>query len=198
VIYPGIEVSRFNQVSPATGKTIFTAGQLNKYYKFDVIIRSFARFKSQFDNSLSLEIGGTGQYKQQLKEIAIEEGVDDEVKFLGYLSDSELVSRYAQAMATVYLPKNEPFGLVPIESMAAGTPVIAMDSGGIKETVVDGKTGLLVSTASEREVSNAFSELFNSPNLRESMGTAGKERAISTFSLQHTVDQLADVFLNID
>lgn len=196
VIYPGIDVGRFDQLSPTVGRTIFTVGQLNKYKNFDMIIRAFADLNKKIESSMSLEVAGTGSYKQQLEEIAIEEGIDDQVKFLGYLSDSELVSRYAKAMVTVYLPENEPFGLVPVESMAAGTPVIAVDSGGIKETVEDGKTGLLLSTASEMELSNALWELFNSPELCESMGTAGRERVRSTFSIQHTAGQLADFFLD--
>ena len=196
VIYPGIEVSRFDEVSPTIGNSIFTVGQLNKYKNFDILIRAFARLESQVNSPLSLEIGGSGPYKERLEEIATEEGVNNNVRFLGYLSDSELVSRFEQAMVTVYLPENEPFGLVPVESMAAGTPVIAVDSGGIKETVKHGETGLLVSTASEREILNCLIKFIDSPKLCDSMGAAAREHAISTFSLQNTADGLAEFFLD--
>jgi len=194
VIYPGINIERFTQPSVEDSSTIFTVGQLNRYKNFDTLIRAYSKFKERVERPISLDIAGTGSYKKQLEKIAIDEGVDADVNFLGYISDSELTTRYAKAMVSVYLPESEPFGLVPVESMAAGTPVIAVNSGGIKETVEDGRTGLLLSESSETELSNALFKLSTSPKLCEDMGKAAKNRVTSTFTIQHTADQLADFF----
>ncbi len=65
------------------------------------------------------------------------------VEFLGQVSDSELSKLYKEAKAFLALSKDEDFGITPVESMLSGTPVIAYNGGGYKETVVDGKTGVL-------------------------------------------------------
>jgi glycosyltransferase involved in cell wall biosynthesis len=65
------------------------------------------------------------------------------VEFLGQVSDEELVKLYSQAKGFLALSKDEDFGITPVESMLCGTPVIAFNGGGYKETVVDGKTGIL-------------------------------------------------------
>jgi len=67
----------------------------------------------------------------------------DKVEFLGQVSDEELVTLYAQAKGFLALSKDEDFGITPVESQACGTPVIAFNGGGYKETVIDGKTGIL-------------------------------------------------------
>ncbi len=69
----------------------------------------------------------------------------EQIKFLGTMSQGDLVDYYQRAKAFVFPIKwNEPFGLVPVEAMSCGTPVIAFKNGGVAETVIDGETGFLV------------------------------------------------------
>jgi glycosyltransferase involved in cell wall biosynthesis len=67
----------------------------------------------------------------------------NKVEFLGQVSDEELVGLYKGAKGFLALSKDEDFGITPVESMLCGTPVIAFNGGGYKETVIDGKTGVL-------------------------------------------------------
>ncbi len=83
-----------------------------------------------------LQIVGEGRAAVRLRELAAAN-----VRFLGRVSDDELRSLYARARA-VLVPAEEDFGLVPLEAQAAGTPVIAFDAGGARETVIDGGTGI--------------------------------------------------------
>ena len=85
---------------------------------------------------ISLKIVGTGNQEKYLKSIA-----GSTVEFLGAVSDEKLSDLYANAKAFLYASLNEDFGMVPVEAMLQGTPVIALSSGGVKETVIDGKTG---------------------------------------------------------
>ena len=87
-----------------------------------------------------LKIVGTGKEEAYLKSIA-----GPTVDFVGSVSDSELADLYANAKALIFCALDEDFGMVPVEAMSYGTPVIALAQGGVLETVVDGKTGLLFS-----------------------------------------------------
>ncbi len=87
---------------------------------------------------LKLKVAGTGQMLPELKNLA-----DDNIEFLGAVSDQELARLYAGAKALLYPVEDEDFGIVPIEAMLAGTPVIAHASGNLNHTVRTGLNGLL-------------------------------------------------------
>jgi glycosyltransferase involved in cell wall biosynthesis len=70
---------------------------------------------------------------------------DDTIEYMGYVSDEQLAALYAGAKAFLALATDEDFGMTPVEAMAAGTPVIAYAGGGYKESIIDGKTGILFS-----------------------------------------------------
>lgn len=191
VIYPGINSNRVPEEADDSERVIFTVGQLNRYNNHDVLIRAMSNVAERLEDPPRLVVGGTGPFQQHLEMIASEEDVGGLVDFIGYVPESELYTRYATALATVYLPEKEPFGLVPIESMATGTPVIAVDSGGFKETISNGKTGILVPEASESAVTDALIRLVESPELRSKMGQAAKQRITSKFSIEDTTNELA-------
>jgi glycosyltransferase involved in cell wall biosynthesis len=115
---------------------------------------------------LRLKVVGSGRQMESLKKLAdssvILEGAqrpmgsvslkrdsiaslqnDKNIEFLGDVSDEELVCLYKGCKAVIFPASYEDFGLVPVEAMAAGKPVIALAEGGVLETVVDGKTGIL-------------------------------------------------------
>lgn len=100
------------------------AGALVPYKKIDVAIEAFN------DLGLPLEIVGQGPEIDRLKALAREN-----IKFLGYVSDAELFEEFCKAKALVF-PGTEDFGLIPVEFMASGGPVIALESGGVTESVI--------------------------------------------------------------
>ncbi|MEM5808888.1 MAG: glycosyltransferase, partial [Candidatus Aenigmatarchaeota archaeon] len=67
------------------------------------------------------------------------------IKFVNYnISKKELLDLYSRCLATIYIPKDEDFGFIPVESMASGKPCIGANEGGLKETIIHGKTGFLI------------------------------------------------------
>jgi len=90
--------------------------------------------------NLPLKVVGTGREEARLKSVA-----GETVEFLGEVGDDRLIVLYQNCRAVIFAASQEDFGIVPVEAMAAGKPVIALAEGGVKETVIDGKTGLLVS-----------------------------------------------------
>ena len=130
IIAPPIHPSWFT--SHAKDEFFLVAGRLVPWKRVDLAIAASTRMH------LPLVVAGTGRSAEGLQRMA-----DGTTKFTGYIADHlELRSLYARAKA-VLVPSEEDFGLVSLEAQAAGTPVIAFDGGGARETIVDGVTGIL-------------------------------------------------------
>ena len=141
VIYPP---SYIKTTPSSTNKQnyIFTVSRLSKFKNVDLLIESFAKISEKFP-TYSLLIAGDGEERHALEELVNKINLASRVHFLGKISDEKLSQLYANARVTTLCSKNEPFGLVSIESMMNGTPVIAHKSGGPLETVIENKTGFL-------------------------------------------------------
>ena len=87
----------------------------------------------------------------------------------------------------------EPFGLVNIELMACGLPVIASRVGGIPEIVLDGVTGLLVEPNDPQALSEAMAKLLDDPELRKRMGENARKHVVQNFSLETYLDRLSEI-----
>ncbi|HJT21778.1 MAG TPA: glycosyltransferase family 4 protein [Nitrospira sp.] len=106
-------------------------------------------------------------------------------------SETDLVRLYNEVMALVFMPRMEPFGLVALEAMACGTPVIGVREGGVRESVLDGVTGLLV----ERnigDVGKAIQCLIGSDELRERLGAQAARHVKQEWVWERTVDRYVD------
>lgn len=133
VIYPPIETERFQINSKTQNKSsnfFLIVSRLVSYKKIDLAVRAFNQL------GLPLKIIGTGKEMKRLKKIA-----KKNIKFLGQLTDENLLSYYQKCRALVF-PQEEDFGLVPLEAQACGKPVIAFRGGGALETVISEKTGI--------------------------------------------------------
>jgi glycosyltransferase involved in cell wall biosynthesis len=94
----------------------------------------------------------------------------------------------------VGVPWYEPFGIVPLEAMACGVPVVASAVGGLADTVADQRTGLLVPARDPWALARAAGELLNDPEKRGAYGAAGVERARQRYSWQHVAAQTEAVY----
>jgi len=116
-----------------TGEYYISVGRLVRGKGLDVIVQACDEL------GLFLKIVGSGPELQNLKSLIVNH--KSNIEFLGQVSDEELAKLYAGAKATIVASEDEDFGIVPVESMACGTPVIAVKAGGFLETVIEGKTG---------------------------------------------------------
>jgi len=129
VIYPPVNTSWLS-ISPGVDDYFLLVGRLIPYKRADIVVEAFNRL------GIPLKIAGTGSELDALRAAA-----GPNIEFLGRVSDAELGELYSRCQALIF-PQEEDFGIVPLEAMAAGRPVIAYRAGGALETVVEGETGM--------------------------------------------------------
>lgn len=128
VITPAVDWKKAG-ISQKVSDYYLLVSRIEPYKKVDLVIAAFNQLP------FKLKIIGQGTKKEE-----IEEKAKENIEFLGRLADKDLNLVYANAKAVIF-PQEEDFGLIPIESMAAGRPVIAYKKGGALETIIEGKTG---------------------------------------------------------
>lgn len=96
------------------------------------------------------------------------------------VSEAELIDFYSKSTAVLYTPSNEDYGLVPLEAMASGKPIIAVNEGGPTETIIDGETGFL--TNSKEEMASKMALVAGNADMAERMGRNGIERVKKHYS----------------
>jgi glycosyltransferase involved in cell wall biosynthesis len=130
VIYPPVDILTVK--SKQKGTYFLSVGRLTYAKRVDLAIAACNNLK------LPLKIVGQGKEEVSLRSIA-----GPTIEFVGSVSDSELAHLYAGARAFIFCALDEDFGMVPVEAMGYGLPVVALAQGGVLETVVDGSTGIL-------------------------------------------------------
>ncbi|GLQ18658.1 glycosyltransferase [Maritalea porphyrae] len=166
VVYPPVETTSFNW-QPAKGYYLSNA-RLTPLKRVTEIVKAFRKLP---DVQLIVASGG-----EELDKIKAMSATAPNIKVLGWVTDNEMKKLVSEAIATVYLAREEDFGMSPVESMAAGKPVIGVAEGGLVETVVPGKTGILLpSTFKTMDVINAVQQL--SPAVAKTMRKDCESRA---------------------
>jgi N-acetyl-alpha-D-glucosaminyl L-malate synthase BshA len=154
------------------------------------VIRIFAKLREQVDGVLVLV--GEGPMLREAKELAAQLGVQKHVRYLGKQLD--IVSLLGAADVLLFPSEVESFGLAPLEAMACEVPVIATRSGGIPEVVAHGVTGFLADVGDVDTMAAHAVELGRSPDLRKSMGKAGRKSAERNFHPDTIIPQYEAIY----
>jgi glycosyltransferase involved in cell wall biosynthesis len=133
---------------------------------------------------------------QRLSTIALEQGVANRVYLRGRMERAEIPALLRSADVVVCAPWYEPFGIVPLEAMACGKPVIVSSVGGLVDTVIDGVTGLHVSPRQPALIAKALNQLQADATLRKTMGRAGAERVRNRYSWFRVASDTLEVYRN--
>ena len=195
VVHNGIDVeSATIFLRKNDSKTIIMAGRFFAEKGFDLGIRAFEMVFMKHPE-LSLKILGNGPERRFLEGLVNELNLENAVELPGVASRTELMREISEAMCVVIpTPKSEAFGLLAIESMSAGTPVIATKVGGLPEIIQDNVTGLLVEPEYQ-EIANTIEKIYLDKNLNIDIGLKGQERVRTHFHMARFANQIRSEYL---
>jgi len=186
----GVDTERFRPLPRAKEHRVLSVGALTPKKGFDLIIRSLAEIDSAQRPALTIVSNFTDPVEKAfLQEMARNCAV--EVEFCAGISDGGLVDSYNRALLTVYAPIMEPFGFVPLESMACETPVVGVYEAGVRETIVHENTGLLVERDATR-FAEAIGGLLADPERRAALGRQGRAYVQDMWSWDRSVQAVEE------
>ncbi len=177
---------------PSSTALVISASNLRPEKGIGDLVTAAGIVVAEKPNTLFVVVG-EGSEQQTLRKETMEKGLQGFVRFIGLRSD---VHRLMAGGDVVVAPSiwQEPAGLVVIEGMAAGRPVVATRVGGIPEYVEDGVTGLLVDPHAPQQLAGALLRLLNAPGEAEVMGRAGRARVEARFSMERWVHDTERVY----
>ena len=160
------------------------------------LLEAFARaFPDAARTGARLELAGTGEAVPGLRQRAVELGVDAALAFRGRLPHAEIPA-FLAGLDVLAAPTREvePFGIVAVEAAAAGIPCLATRIGGLEETVVDRRTGLLVEPGDVDALTHHLRRLAAEPVWRADLGEAARRRALGTYDWPRITDRFEAMF----
>jgi glycosyltransferase involved in cell wall biosynthesis len=185
IVYPPVDTDFYTPQISAESPAFLIVSALVPYKRLDVAIDACRRLR------VPLKIVGTGPERERLQR----RGGGD-VEFLGWRTNEQIRTLYRTSRATL-LPGTEDFGIVPVESQACGTPVVALDAGGARETVIDGQTGVLVKETSVEAFADGLERVlqagYDRDALRRNAERFSRENFVGSFTraVQDAIDDKA-------
>lgn len=177
-------------------RVVVVIARLTPWKGHKVLLNAFSQVMRHEPNARLLVIGEPAywndSYPDELRQMAEDLRCAEAVRWLGHRED--IPELLALAELLVLPSRDEPFGLVLIEAMAAGKPTIATRSAGPVEITVEGNTGLLVEHGNVDELAAAIGQLLADPERARKMGEAGRRRAVEMFDIPRLVDELYGVY----
>ncbi|MGD0442034.1 MAG: glycosyltransferase family 4 protein [Acidimicrobiales bacterium] len=186
VCYLGVDTERYKDIGLTRKRIVIGIGAFVSDKRVEVVIEAVGRITPPRPSLSWIGNSEDPHYLGQLVELAERRGVT----FTPYqnISDQEVVRLLNEAAVMAYAPRLEPFGYAPLEAAACGLPVVAQAEGGVRETVVDGETGLLVGNQSELPC--ALQRILDNEGLARRLGAAARRHVESTWSLSAATDRL--------
>ena len=173
---------------------LITACRLTKEKNLEFLVNSFAKI-AQKEKNVKFMIVGDGAVKKDLEKMAEEFGIKDRIIFTGLVDRTSIVSLYQASDIFVFASKTETQGLVAVEAMAAGNPVVAVRASGIEDIVKDGEDGSLTSV-SEEEFSKSVLKIIRDNDLRLKMSANAKTNS-RKFEIAPWVDKVVELYKSL-
>lgn len=191
VVSPGVDAARFHPAAGARQPFVLAVGGLHPLKGFDFLVRALAALPPDARPPL-LIVSDRERKTERARIDALAGELAVVVDYRFRVSEEELVELYGTARAVLVASHDEPFGLVPLEAMACATPVIVVAEGGLRETVDDGRTGLLA-PRDPAAFAARLRTLLEDPGSADAMGAAGRRDVVDRWTWGHAHDRFADI-----
>lgn len=171
--------------SDTYGSYVVSVGRLDLLKRNNLLIQSLA----YCNKSIDIKIAGKGPEMENLMQLAEKLGVSDRVEFLGFISDEDLLSLYANAFAVFFAPVDEDYGFITLEAFLSKKPVITCeDSGGVLEFVSHNENGLICSH-NPKDIAEKINRLYENKENSKRLGLNGYDR-VKNITWDNVIDKL--------
>jgi len=206
LVHPGIDLQRFQARSderlraehgiPIQAPLVSIVGRLQPWKGQREFPRACSLALARHPDARFAVVGGAilgweGDYPQQLQRLAGDLGLADRVIFTGHTAEAHRWMAASDVVVNASDP--EPFGLVIIEAMACGCPVVALDRGGPRDIIQHDVNGVLCASREPAELAGAINALLEAPARRQRIGTAARSRVVERFSRERMAARFAEV-----
>ncbi len=197
VIPNGVDLDRFTP--DPTGErfrvpTLLYLGRLKKYKRIDLIILALAELKDR-GVACRLIVAGKGDHRGALERQCQELGLSDMVMFPGFVNELDKLQFLRSSWLHVLTSPKEGWGIIIIEAAACGTPSVASDSPGLRDSVINGRTGVLVPHGASRTLADELQRLLRDQETREAMGREARSFA-EGFRWDESADRMEALLLD--
>jgi glycosyltransferase involved in cell wall biosynthesis len=190
VIPNGVDLARYRPTTVTerfSTPTILYLGRLKRYKRVDLPIRAVAALRES-GVAVRLIIAGTGDQADALHALRDELGLGDVVELRGFVSEEEKLELFRRAWVHVLTSPKEGWGITNVEAAACGTPTVASNSPGLRDSVLDGETGFLVPHGDVAALAGRIRALIEDPGLRDTMG-ANARRFAQRFTWERAAEE---------
>lgn len=196
-VYNGIALDEFQSPAPPYAHPrpyILGIGRAVPQKGFDVLLDAYARLVQARPDAPDLIIAGDGPERASLQAQADALGLAGRAHLIGRADRPTAVALFRGCTLFVLPSRQEPQGIVNLEAMVCGKPVVAANVGGVPEVVLDGETGLLVPGEDAPAFARAMEALLAGPDRARALGEAGRARALSRFTWARIADEYFDIY----
>jgi glycosyltransferase involved in cell wall biosynthesis len=198
-VFPApVDVDKLQPGEPvlAPRRYILSVAQLERRKDFPTLLKAVQTVVNNFEE-IELRVVGEGKERSNLERMVRQLGLEKHVVFMGYLPDDKLIEEYRGASLFVLSSRQEGIGIVFLEAMACGLPVVATDSGGAADPVVHGQTGFLVPVGDWSTLAQYMLQVLKNPRLAQRLGNTGREKAVKEYSFDVISHQLDSIYAEV-
>jgi glycosyltransferase involved in cell wall biosynthesis len=198
VVGNGVEVEAFESAQPFTHARpyILCVGNFGPKKGFDILIQAFYQIRRDHPG-VDLVMAGDGYERRHCQHLASDLGIADSVVFLGKVPNSQVPALMKGCQLFVLPSRQEPFGIVLLEAMAAKTPIVATRVGGVPEIITDRQEGLLVEPQSPQSLAEAISLSLADRSMASALGANGYDKVKRQFTWAAVCDRFENAYVHV-
>ena len=203
----GVDIEKFKNLNLEKKEDKIIIGivkTLEPKYGIEYLIKAIKELEKivekEIFEKMEVRIYGKGRLRESLENLTKELRVEEKIKFKGFILNSK-VPKVINEIDIFVVPSildSESFGVAAVEAMACEVPVIVSDADGIKEVVIDNKTGFIVPKKDYKAIAEKIKILINDRELRKRLGKIGRERVIELYNWSSNVENMIDIYKKLN